>query len=232
MPKVKFGYDLKKDAWWWVETAKGKKDLNHQYWKEETKSFPPKLLKKVLVANRKNAESAMILYLKKQYKTKWGNAIKNSLESVKRTWPEFEDKFFTKLEKLHSKPIHTKNFNCSMTTMFRCPYDERDNSFMISFWHSLPMQLMVICHEIMHLHFLHYYKKYLEKQGLDKDQIHLLKESLTFLLNEPEFEDIMLVEDKGYPVPKHQKLRAQLQKIWQKKRNFKKFLEIAIKTKK
>lgn len=52
-----------------------------------------------------------------------------------------------------------------------------------------------------------------------------LKEALTFILN-TDFNDLLLVEDKGYPA--HQKLRKKLKKIWEKEKNFNKFLDKAI----
>jgi len=67
----------------------------------------------------------------------------------------------------------------------------------------------------------------IKKRGLNNKQIEDLKESLTFLLNEPEFKEIILVKDKGYQ--NHQKMRRQLKKIWRRDKNFSKFLEKSIK---
>jgi len=94
-------------------------------------------------------------------------------------------------------------------------------------WHGLPFQLTTIYHELLHLQFLYYYEDYLKEKGLKKKQIEDLKESLTFLLNEPEFEEVILVKDKGYP--SHQLLRKKLRKVWQREKNFRKFLDKAIK---
>lgn len=108
-----------------------------------------------------------------------------------------------------------------------CPYNPEEAWFMISMWHNIPMSITTICHELLHFHFLYYYGKYLKKKGLSQNKIEDLKESLTFLLNESEFDEIILVEDKGYPA--HQKLRVQLNQLWQKEKNFERFLEKAIK---
>jgi len=90
----------------------------------------------------------------------------------------------------------------------------------------LPFSITTICHELLHLQFLHYYRDYLEKKGLNDKQIEDIKESLTFLLNEPEFENIILSKDRGYP--EHQRVRQQLKKIWQENKTFSKFLDKAI----
>lgn len=107
-----------------------------------------------------------------------------------------------------------------------CPYSEKENWFMVSMWHSIPLSITTICHEILHFQFLKYYKKYLEKKGLKNDQIEDLKEALTFLLNETEFEGIILSQDNGYP--KHQELRKKLRNIWSKNKNFQNLIDEAI----
>jgi hypothetical protein len=78
----------------------------------------------------------------------------------------------------------------------------------------------------MHLQFLKYYKNYLKKQGLKNEQIEDIKEALTFLLNEPEFESIILSQDNGYP--EHQELRQKLKNIWSKNKNFQNLIDEAI----
>ena len=97
---------------------------------------------------------------------------------------------------------------------------------MVSMWHSIPFSITTICHEVMHLQFLFHYRKYLVKKGLQEEQIQELKEALTFLLNEKEFNGMILCSDNGYP--EHQKLRKKLQKIWTKDKDFGKFLNRAI----
>ncbi|KPJ55610.1 hypothetical protein AMJ49_06730, partial [Parcubacteria bacterium DG_74_2] len=75
-----------------------------------------------------------------------------------------------------------------------------------------------ICHEIFHFQFLYYYANFCRKQGLNKKQIEDLKEALTVLLNIEEFDNIILVEDVGYP--DHQVLRQKILNIWKKGRDF------------
>jgi cobalamin biosynthesis Co2+ chelatase CbiK len=63
-------------------------------------------------------------------------------------------------------------------------------------------------------------------QGLKKDQIENLKESLTFLLNEHEFGNIILSQNNGYP--EHKELRKKLKNIWSKNKDFQNLLDEAI----
>ena len=64
------------------------------------------------------------------------------------------------------------------------------------------------------------------KKGLKNNQIEDLKEALTFLLNESEFEGIILSQDNGYP--EHQKLRKKLKNIWSKDRNLQNLIDETI----
>jgi len=230
MPKVTFRYNIKKDAWSWVLIAKNKNQntfgLN---WREQVVHIPEGLLTKILKLDFSEAQDVTEKYLKINVKRKYREAvIKEELSALRNIWVKTEKSFFNTLSNITKQPIYIKKFECFMTTGFMCPYNQKENWFMASMWHSLPFSITVICHELLHLQFLHYYKNYLEKRGLNNEQIEDLKEALTFLLNEEEFEKIILVEDKGYP--SHQKLRSRLKKIWRDDKIFDSFLEKAVKT--
>ena len=226
MPKVSFNYNFKKDAWSWVLIAKDQKCWGIR-WKDQVDFIPDNLLEKILKKNRKNAEFLVYKYLisrpkREMYKT----TIREEILTLEKIWRKIENKFFEKLKKVIQKPIFTDSFKCYFTSGFMCPYNEKENWFMVSVWHSVPKSITTICHEILHLQFLHYYKDYCMK-FLSKKQTEDLKESLTFLLN-TNFNDLLLCEDFGYPA--HRKLRKKLEKIWQREKNFKQFLDKAIKT--
>ena len=106
-----------------------------------------------------------------------------------------------------------------------CPYNAKEKMFMISMWHPIKGNITTICHEIFHLQFLYYYEDYCRK-FLSGPQKEDLKEVLTFMLN-TDFNDLIINKDSGYP--NHQKLREKLKKIWCKDKNFKRFLDKAIK---
>jgi len=228
MPKVTFKYNIKKDAWSWVLIAKEKSQntfgLN---WQEEVVHIPKDLLVKILKLDFLKAQNITEKYLKAHTKRKYREAvIREELSALRNVWAKIEKTFFRILSSVTQSPIYIKKFDCFLTTGFMCPYNQKENSFMVSMWHSLPFSITTICHELLHLQFLHYYKDYLEKRGLNNKQIEGLKESLTFLLNEEEFKEIILVKDKGYP--DHQRLRRKLKKIWQKDKIFDSFLEKAV----
>lgn len=196
-------------------------------WRSQIAHISDELLEKITEANFSNARKIVEKYIEEDSRKKYKNEVLHSeMQSLEKSWKMVEKKYFEILSKITQKPIFAKRFGCYFTTGLVCPYDEKRDWFMVSMWHSIPFSITTICHEIMHLQFLHYYKKYLEKNGLNDKQIEDLKEALTFLLNEEEFGDIILCDDKGYP--EHQKLRKRLQKIWSKEKDFNKFLHKAI----
>jgi hypothetical protein len=226
MTKVKFDYNLNKDAWSWVLIAKDKNmwGLN---WRDQIAQIPEGLLRKIEKTSFSRAQKIVEKYIEKDFKKEYKNKILHfEMQALEKSWRIIEKKYFKTLSSIIKKPIFTNEFNCYFTTGLMCPYNEKENWFMVSMWHSLPFSITTICHEIMHLHFLFYYKNYLKKQGLKKDQIENLKESLTFLLNEPEFDKIILCQDIGYP--KHRELREKLKGIWSKNKEFQNLLDEAI----
>jgi len=226
MPKIKFAYDLKKDTWSWVLIAKDK-DVWGLNWRNQIAHISDELLEKIEKADFSQAKEIVEDYIKKDPKTEYKNKIIDAeIQALEKSWSVVEKDYFAILSNITQKPIFTDKFGCYFTTGFMCPYNDKENWFMVSMWHSTPFSIMTICHEVMHLQFLHYYKDYLEKTGLNNNQIEDLKESLTFLLNEPEFDKIILSQDNGYP--EHEKLREQLKNIWSKNKDFQNLLGEAI----
>lgn len=226
MPQVKFKYDIRKDAWSWVVIARGK-GLWGLDWKYEVGHIPKNLLKRILAANIKDAVKLTEEHLKKDRKREYRYcAIKEEMKSLESVWKLVEKKYFKALADMLGKPIYSKEFSCFWTTGLMCPYNEKENWFMVSLWRSLPDSITTICHEIMHLQFLHYYRNYLKKNGLNMKQSDNLKEALTILLNEPEFDAVILSEDRGYP--EHQELRNKLRQSWRENRNFQRLVKEAI----
>lgn len=226
MPKVNFKYDIKKDAWSWVLIAKDK-NLWGLSWREQVAHISDELLEKIEKTSFSSALKIVEKNIKEDGRRKYiGKLMYGEMRTLEEIWRTVEKKYFKILSKTTQKPVFRKKFDCYFTTGLMCPYNEKENWFMVSMWHSIPMSITTICHEIMHLQFLHHYGKYLKKKGLKNVQIEELKEAFTFLLNEKEFKEIILSDDSGYP--DHQKLRRKLQKIWCREKNFKKFLDKAI----
>ena len=225
MVKIIFKIDLKQDAKNWVRVAKMKKHPFGRRRQDLVEKIPRDLLKKMVRLSKKQAINVAYKFLKKN--------SKNFLPGLKadKNLLEFYFRYkggglFEALAKITGEPIYTNKFFATFTLMSSCPYDPDYNWFMIAVKNPTPKQLTNICHEIFHLQFIHYYQNYCLNQGLTEKQFQALKESLTFLLNEPVFEKFYLAPDKGYP--NHQELRKKLKKVWQKEKNFRKFLDKAI----
>lgn len=224
--RVNFKYDLEKDAWSWVLIAKDK-DLWGFNWRDQVAHISDELLEKIEKASFHRARKIVEWHIEKDPRKGYKNKLMYSeMRTLETSWRIVEKKYFEALAQITQKPIFTNKFDCYFTTGLMCPYNEKENWFMVSMWHSIPISITIICHELMHLQFLHYYRKYLTEKGLKKEQLEDLKEAMTVLLNGKEFEEIILCDDSGYP--KHQKLRKKLQKIWAKEKDFQKFLDKAI----
>jgi hypothetical protein len=226
MTRLNFDYDISKDAWSWVVIAKDK-DLWGLNWRDEIGHISDELLEKIEKASFSRAQKIVREYIGKRPTKQYRNKVMcYEMESLEKSWRIVEKKYFEILSKITNKPIFRDAFYCYYTTGLVCPDNEKENWFMVSMWHSTPFSITTICHEIMHHQFLHYYKNYLIKKGLKNNQVEDLKESLTFLLNEPEFNEIILCQDPGYP--EHLKLRKELKNIWLKNKNFQNLIDKAI----
>jgi len=226
MPKVNFKYDYKKDAWSWVLIAKGKQDKWGMTPQQRIGFIPQDLLGKILAHDRKSAELLVLKYLASNPKRKMYRLVINQqLKAVEAIWRKVEVKYFKRLAKITQKPILWNHFRCYVTTGMMCPYSPKEKLFMMSMWRPIAANITTICHEIFHLQFLYYYEDYCKK-FLSEEQKEDLKETMTFMLN-TDFGDLLAGYDHGYP--NHQKLRGKLEKIWHKDKNFKRFLDKAIK---
>jgi hypothetical protein len=225
MAKVSFKYDIKKDAWSWVLIAKGRQDSWGMTPQQRIGFIPQNLLDKIVKNDRKKAEDLVYKYILSNPKKKmYQLVIREQLKTVENIWRKIEKEYFKRLVKITQKPVFWNDFGCYLTTGRMCPYNPREKWFMISMWHPISANIITICHEIFHLQFLHYYEEYC-LQFLSQQQKEDLKESLTFILN-TDFGDLLTGYDGGYP--NHQELRKKLKVVWEKDKNFQRFLDKAI----
>ena len=226
MNKLNFNYDIKKDAWSWVLITKDK-DMWGLNWRDQIAQIPDELLEEIEKVDFNCAQEIVEQYIEKDSKKEYTLSVMSfEVEALEKAWSLIEERYFEILSRVTQKPIFAEKFSCFFTTGFMCPYNEKENWFMVSMWHSIPFSITTICHELMHLQFLNYYKNYLKEQGCTNEQVEDLKEAMTFLLNESEFDDIILSQDGGYP--EHAELRAKLKNIWSKNKNFQNLLDEGI----
>ena len=213
---IKFSYNINKDAENWVNTVKDIKPLWGIDYEAETVMVPQGLKNEILKVNREKAIKLVKDYFRNQPRFNYKKrVITSEIKAIEKIWKSREEKLFKTLEKITKRPIFSPYLKVYFTTMFICPYDEKDYKwFMLSMWHSIPFQITIICHEVFHFQFLNYYLNFCKKQGLNQNQIENLKESLTVLLNTEKFDNIILCQDSGYP--EHQNLRRKIFNTWQK----------------
>lgn len=229
MPNVKFDYDRKKDAWSWVYIAKDRDESWGINWQNENQHIPDFLMKKILESDESEAIKLVEKHFSESnYQEFKEQIIKAEIRSLEAIWRLKEELFFRILEKITTKPIYQKTFPCYFTTGFMCPYqtEKKPNWFMVSIWKGIPFWITTICHEILHLQFIHYWQGEITDK-IGKEKFEILKELLTFLLDEEEFDDIILSEDAGYP--NHQKIRSQLAEFWSKNNDFQQLVDFGVK---
>ncbi len=236
MKKIKFEYNLIKDAYVYASVIlfsvsfgiKNTKNLaliprNVQKEVKKIYAINPISHSKLLTVSNHPIFKPIVDYLKSQmFEVK----VKEEEKRIINRWKNVEQQYFSKLSEILQKPIYQTDYKCYLTTLFRCPCYYEGGWFMVSAFSKLPNQIYVICHEFMHLQFIHWYREYCLKKGLTKSEFQDLKEAITFILNEPEFSGLISFKDKGYLL--HKKLRKDLKSIWRKNKNFQIFLDGAI----
>lgn len=213
MPKVEFKFDKSKDIWnYWSSVNEKSRFLDF------SKFINPTLLNSIKGKNKKEASGIIEKNLLDIHKSPF---IKIYIEAVSKAWKKIEKKYFDTLKKITKKSICSEKFTAYLTTTVRCPYEKKENWFMINFFSPIPHTLRTIGHEILHLQFYKYFFDKIKKE-IGKEKTEDLKEALTILLN-LEFQSLWFVRDKGYL--KHEKLREFIEKEWKKESDFKILLE-------
>lgn len=232
MNRIKFEYNLTKDAYNYIRTILfpashgNSKNLNFipQNLQKEVKKLYrayPTSHSRIIKKMPYKISEPVIKYLEKRFKRK--DVISKKKEELEKRWRELENKYFQVLSKLMGKPIYSANYICYLTTIYSCPCFEKENWFMVSAFSSLENQVYVVSHEFMHLQFIYWYKDYCLQKGLTEKEFWHLKEAITFLLNESEFSDVIKFQDEGYAI--HKKFRKKLKSLWVENKNFHKFIE-------
>lgn len=126
------------------------------------------------------------------------------------------------LENLLNAKFKTINFKIFITTFHRAPYNIEKNYFYLIYReNNVSKAVSGIHHELMHFLFHQNYWSYCKNKGLDDVKIHILKESLTILLNE-------ILEKRGLPLDRgyaaHQELREKIKNYYRSSNDFYKTL--------
>lgn len=229
MLKIKFKYNLKKDAFNWIRQVIFLPNRLIDHLPIEIQKEIKRLYEINKISQTKLIESMdhstidfMVNYLKKNQNM---DLIERKKKELEKAWRKGESDFFKILSEIIQKPIYKASYVCYLSTICGCPFYEKENWFMVSL-SKLNIQVYIVSHEFMHLQFIYWYKKYCLNKGLTNKQFWHIQEAITFLLNEPEFSNIIKFDDPGRSI--HQNFIKQLKEIWQEDKNFQNFLDKAI----
>lgn len=149
------------------------------------------------------------------------------VKQTKEMWSFIESKYFNKIEKIHKRSFPLKNvYGILSTTPTVYGYNFNNENPWFACSSDSPLKAIhTAMHEIMHIYFLKYFAdEYRNRFQLNNDQIYIIKESLTVLLN-LEFDDIRIYPDKDKVG--HEKIREKIKNDWLKYKDFEKVLEEA-----
>ena len=216
MGLVRFETDIKEDIKNLVICCKSGSFKN----KDASHIIPSELYE--LIKDKDSGEIGDIVkrFVVKYYKSN-KTYISKIIEISAGIWREIEEDFLRQLEVVTGKQLELNSVVACATMARRCPYNSEEKWFMFHLF-AHPLQVNKICaHEIMHLHIIDQFDA--ELSGLSQEEKFILLESLTVLLNQPEFSNIIYAPDKGYKA--HEAVQSKISELWQSKKDFNALLE-------
>lgn len=168
------------------------------------------------------------------YKPEYKRFRELAVRQTQEVWDIVEIDYILKMEKIHGNlfPRDIVYGILSTTPDRRYGYNfNKDISWFACQFYSPLYAINTTMHEIMHLFFHEYFEKdYMAKFSLSKNEIWLVKEALTVILN-LECKDLIVRSDTGKL--NHNELREKIKADWLKCKDFKKVLDnacVAVKT--
>jgi len=146
-----------------------------------------------------------------------------NLESIENLWAEREEKYLSKLVNYFGKELPFKEISAYFTTLTICPYNKNEDYFYLTVWSNIASQITSICHETMHLYFLHNFEEYCFKNSLIESDILNLNEALTVMLNF-QFSNILITHEKNNK-PSTKSLQSHIAGLCREKKDFKYILD-------
>lgn len=231
MLKINFEYNLRKDAYNWARQVIFASHSSINHIPSEIQEKIKQLYKKKPISHTDLIEflnhPAIDFVADYLRETQDFSLIESKQKKLEQEWEKRETEFFKILSNVLQKPIYEASYTCYLSTTYNCPFNQKENWFMVSAFSEIANQIYVIAHEFMHLQFIHWYKEYCSNKGLTNKDFWNLQEAMAFLLNEPEFDGIISFQDEGRNA--HQELIQKLRETRQKNKDFKYLLDTGIK---
>jgi hypothetical protein len=149
------------------------------------------------------------------------------VKQTQEMWDLIESKYFSKIEEIHKQKFPLETISGVLSTnpsVYGYNFNEENP------WFACPCDYPIkavntAMHEIMHTFFHKYFwEEYKNKFQLKDEQIYIIKESVTVILD-LELSDIKMLPDKGHLG--HEIIREKIKEDWLKYKDFKKVLEEA-----
>jgi len=227
--KLEFKFDLQKEAENWVgfiidhEPCYG---MNKNAYNLCLCAIPEELKNRVSKLSKEKAVKEVLMFLKndprRQLKQRF---IDVQIKALQRIWKEKGNDLVKNLEKTYMRNLPEKVISY-ITYLLICDYNFKEKYFHLSLYHPISKNFTLIAHELAHFIFYQHYENYCKSKGLNENQFQDLKESMTVLLNLEDFDQLLLVDDGGYP--NHQKLRKFIFETYLQNRDFVETLDKAI----
>lgn len=208
---IKFKYDIKKETENWYNIVSDEDDTFGNSYKDTVMSIPDSILEIISSVPKNKAIDKIVDYLEHDPRQELKNIfINEKISGLEKIWEELGQKLVDALTKVTGKKFDDEEYTAYITHLFICDYNISEKYFFLSLYHSVGLNFSVLAHELLHFITYKHFKSYCIEKGLTEPQFQDLKESLTVVLNSPVFDEILLIEDYGYP--DHEKLRSFLEK--------------------
>lgn len=229
-PKINFIVDPEYDIEWVKEIAK-----RHKYYDERSgnqnifqmviKKFPN--LTNIESLPESEWDSLIRKEILSEYK-KFSKEINKEKLDIQKKWRKIEKKYFTAAKKLFDNTTWpTDNLKCVLSILDGFPYDLTNNRFHIPYKDNENCtREQTIIHESLHIMFFNFCK--LKINGTDKNLLWDLSEIINPIIqNRKPF--IQMCRLLTYPYPAHAEQYLYLNKLFEKRKSMKLFIESSLK---
>jgi len=207
-----------------------KNHLIQAHWREQTRFDFKESDKKYFdaIESSKNTQGQWELFEK--YSAEFYNEenkenTKRIVKQLQKLWDKVESKYIRKMEEVHDREFPYETiYGVLSTTPRGWGFNFNGDEPWFACLNKVDRRTIDIAmHEIMHSFFIKYFREeYKEKFELSDNQIWMVQESLTIILN-LEVGDLRFADDTGYPP--HQELRKKIKESWLKGKEFNKVLD-------
>ncbi len=152
------------------------------------------------------------------YLYKRAEKLESLAKDINMEWQKIEGRVLRTLEKIHDgHPFPMAKVRGILSAASRFGYNKDERWFTVNVFRNKFAAIDTALHELMHFMFHTYYDKECRKLGLSPERMWDVKESFSVLVNS-ELGEFRFQPDAGYP--SHKKMRAFIEKVWLRKRNF------------